>query len=82
MLKVAAACAPTVRILGDVMDVFVLLVYWSKKAYVSCAVQMARWNGSVLDSKATVAALGDKSKGLLGMHTLSGSDTVSYSYCD
>ena len=32
----------------------------------------------VLDIKATVAAFGDKCKGLLGMHRLSGSDKVSY----
>ena len=66
------------RILIDDTDVFVLLVYWCKKADVSCAVQMERWNGSVLDINATVTALGDKCRGLLGMHALSGCDTVSY----
>ena len=64
--------------LSDDTDVFVLLVYWCKKADVSCAVQMERWNGSVLDINATVTALGDKCRGLLGMHALSGCDTVSY----
>ena len=78
MLKAAAAGADIVRILSEDTDVFVLLVYWCKKADVSCAVQMERWNGSVLDINATVTALGDKCKGLLGMHALSGCDTVSY----
>ena len=78
MLKAAAAGADIVRILSDDTDVFVLLVYWCKKADVSCAVQMERWNGSVLDINATVTALGDKCRGLLGMHALSGCDTVSY----
>ena len=78
MLKAAAAGADIVRILSDDTDVFVLLVYWCKKADVSCAVQMERWNGSVLDINATVTALGDKCRGHLGMHALSGCDTVSY----
>ena len=78
MLKAAAAGADIVRILSDDTDVFVLLVYWCKKADVSCDVQMERWNGSVLDINATVTALGDKCRGLLGMHALSGCDTVSY----
>ena len=78
MLKAAAAGADIVRILSDDTDVFVLLVYWCKKADVSCAVHMERWNGSVLDINATVTALGDKCRGLLGMHALSGCDTVSY----
>ena len=38
MLKAAAAGADIVRILSDDTDVFVLLVYWCKKADVSCAV--------------------------------------------
>ena len=62
--------ADIVRILSDDTDVFVLLVYWCKKADVSCAVQMERWNGSVLDINATVTALGDKCRGLLGIHAL------------
>ena len=49
-----------------------------KKADVSFAVQLGRGNGSVVDINATVDALGDKCKGLLGMHTLSGCDTASY----
>ena len=80
VLLVHWAGAYIVRILSDDTDVFLLLVYWCKKADVSCAVQMEIWNGSVLDINATVTALGDKCRGLLGMHalSLSGCDTVSY----
>ena len=39
---------------------------------VSCTVQMERWDGDVDDINAIVDALGDKSNGLQGMHTLSG----------
>ena len=45
---------------GEDTDVFVLLVYWCKKTDVSCAVQMERWNGYVLDINATVAVLADR----------------------
>jgi hypothetical protein len=78
MLHAASAGAQTVRILSDDTDVFVLVVYWCWKAGVSCHVQMEKWDGSVLDINATVANLGDKCKGILGMHALSGCDTVSY----
>jgi hypothetical protein len=37
-----------------------------------------KWDGVVLDIKATVTKLGDKCSGILGTHTLSGCDTESY----
>ncbi|KAJ3588278.1 hypothetical protein NHX12_011871 [Muraenolepis orangiensis] len=69
MLEAARAGAPTIRI---------LLVYWAWKANVESAVQMEKWDGTILDINASVMALGDKCQGLLGMHALSGCDTVSY----
>ena len=39
---------------------------------------MEKWDRSVLDINATVTKLGEKCKGILGMHALSGCDTVSY----
>ena len=39
---------------------------------------MEKWDGTVLDIRATVDNLGDKCGELLGMHALSGCDTVSY----
>ncbi len=78
MLHAASAGARTLRILSDDTDVFVMLVYWCRKAGISSRVQMEKWDGSVLDINATVAKLGDKCNGILGMHALSGCDTVSY----
>ena len=78
MLHAASAGAEIVRILSDDTDVFVLLVYWCWKRRVSCRVQMEKWDGSVLDINATVSQNGDKCQGMLGMHALSGCDSVSY----
>jgi hypothetical protein len=78
MLQASSAGAGTVRILSDDTDVFVLLVYWCWKKGVSCNVQMEKWDGCVLDISATVTQNGDKCRNILGMHALSGCDTVSY----
>ena len=43
--------------------------------------QMERWNGDVLDVNKTIAQLGPrKCSQLLGLHALSGCDTVSYPF--
>lgn len=78
MLHAASMGAQTVRILSDDTDVFVLLIYWSWKAEITCRVQMEKWDGSVLDINATVTKLGEKCQRILAMHALSGCDTVSY----
>ena len=69
-----------IRVLSDDTDVFVLLVYWVHRAGLQCKVQMERWDGTVLDINATCADLGEKCLQLLGMHALSGCDTISYPY--
>ncbi|KAJ3615046.1 hypothetical protein NHX12_018614 [Muraenolepis orangiensis] len=76
MLEAARAGAPTLRILSDDTVVFILLVYWAWKANVQSAVQMEKWDGTILDINASIRTLGDKCQGLLGMHT--GCDAVSY----
>ena len=78
MLHAAAAGARTVRILSDDTDVFVLMVNWCWKGCLTCQIQMERWDGSVLSVNATVDQLGEKCKGILSMHVLSGCDTTSY----
>ena len=78
MLQAASADTGTIRILSEDTDVFILLVYWCWKKGVSCRVQMEKWDGSVLDINATITQNGDKCKGILGMHALSGCDAVSY----
>lgn len=69
-----------IRILSDDTDVFVLLVYWVKKLSITNVVEMEKWDGSVLNINKTVADLGDKSLQLLGMHAVTGCDTVSYPF--
>ena len=50
------------------------------RASLQCRVQMEQWDGTVLDINATCSNLGTKSLQLLGMHALSGCDTVLYLY--
>ena len=45
-----------------------------------CSVQMEPWNGVVVDINATCTELGPKCLQLIGMHVLSGCDTVSYPF--
>ena len=81
MLKAVAEGAQTIRILSDDTDVFVLLVYWTSRMRVVAKIQMEKWNGDVLDINETVHRLGPrKCSQLLGIHALSGCDTVSYPF--
>ena len=81
MLKAAAEGAQTIRILSDDTDVFVLLVYWTPRMRVAAKIQMEKWNGDILDINETVRRLGPrKCSQLLGIHALSGCDTVSYPF--
>ena len=61
-------------------NVFVLLVYWVWNLDIDKTVQMQKWNGEVIDINATVSSLGTKCKNILGVHALSGCDTVPYPY--
>ena len=54
MLQAAGAGAPTICILSNDTDVFVL-VYWVWKANVHSAVQMEKWDGTILDKNARVS---------------------------
>ena len=80
MLKAVAEGALTIRILSDDTDVFVLFVYWTSRMRV-VKIQMEKWNGDVLEINETVQRLGlRKCSQLLGIHALSGCDTVSYPF--
>ena len=79
MLHAAVDGVQTLRILRDDTDVFVLLVYWTSRMRVVDNIQMEKWNGDVLDVNKTIGQLGlRKCSQLLGLHALSGCDTVSY----
>ena len=80
VLEAVKAGKECIRVVSDDTDVFVLLVYWVWKLDIKITVQMQKWNGEVLDINATVSSLGTKCKNILGVHALSGCDTVSYPY--
>ena len=67
-----------IRILSGDTDVFVILIFWVRKLSIKALVQMRKWDGTVLNINDIVAALGDRSLQLLGMHAVTGCDTVSY----
>ena len=71
MMQAAGAVEPTIPILRDDTDVFVLLVYWVWKSNIHSAVQMEKWDGSIFDINATVRALVEKCQGLTGRHAIS-----------
>ena len=69
-----------IRILSDDTDVFAILIFWVRKLSIKALVQMEKWDGTVLHINNIVAALGDTSLQLLGMHAVTGCDTVSYPF--
>ena len=81
MLHAAVDGVQTICILSDDTDVFVLLVYWTSRMRVVENIEMEKWNGDVLDVNKTIEQLGlRKCSQLLGLHALSGCDTVSYPF--
>ena len=80
MLQAAEFSKDVIRILSDDTEVFVMLLYWIWKMQLHCSVQLERWNGVVVDINATSTELGPKCLQLMGMHVLSGCETVSYPF--
>ena len=81
MLETAAGGAEMVGIVCDDTDVFVLLVYWTWRKTIRKNIEMEKWDGMVLDIRATVGKLGDTCGQLPGMHALSVCATIRYP-CD
>ena len=69
-----------IRILSDDTDGFAILIFWVRKLSIKALVQMEKWDGTVLHINNIVAALGDTSLQLLGMHAVTGCDTVLYPF--
>ena len=69
-----------IQILADDTDIFVLLLFFYWKYRPSAHVTMKKYNGQIIDIKATALKLGDKCLDLLAAHVLSGCDTVSYPF--
>ena len=76
MLHAVREGKKVIRILSE--DVFVLLVFWVWKLKIRALVQMEKWDRYIIHINDTAAAVGDKSLQLLGMHAVTGCDTVSY----
>ena len=70
------------RILSDSSDVLVIIIYfvWKTGLHHTCLVQLEHWNGNVRDINATCKKLGPKCLKLMGMHALTGCDTVSFPF--
>ena len=69
-----------IRIISDDTDVIILLVFWVRKLMITYLAQLEKWDGSELHVSDIAAALGDKSLQILGMHAVTGCDTVSYPF--
>ena len=71
-----------IRVLSNDTDVLVLLIYWVWKAelHSKCEVQMGCWNGEIININETSKELGPNCLQLLGMHSLTGCDNVSYPF--
>ncbi|KAK2167751.1 hypothetical protein NP493_1261g00015 [Ridgeia piscesae] len=70
-----------VTLCSYMLKVFVLLECWTSRTRVVAKIQMEKWNGDILDINETVQRLGPrKCRQLLGIHALSGCDTVSYPF--
>ena len=81
MVHAAADVAHTIRNLSNDTDIFVLLAYWISRMRVVANILMEKWNGYVLDVSKTIEQLCPrKCSQLIGLHTLSGCDTVSYQF--
>ena len=70
----------SVRLIRDNTNVFVLLIYWVWRLQITARVQLDRWYGAILNINESSSLLGATSLQLLGMHALSGCDTVSYPF--
>ena len=80
MLHAAEKGAKSIRILSDDTDVFVLAVYWCWKKNIKSSVYIEKWDHTLLDVSKTVKGLGARCANILGVHALSGCDTVSFAF--
>lgn len=69
-----------IQILADDTDIFVLLLFFCWMHKPSAHVTMKKYDGKIIDVKATAVKLGEKCLDLLATHALSGCDRVSYPF--
>ena len=80
MVDALRAGKMVIRIVIDETDVIVILIFWVWKLSIKALAQMEQWAGTVLHINSIVDVLGDRSLQLLGMHAVTGCDTVSYPF--
>ena len=80
MLQDAEFGKDVIRILSKDTNIVVMLVYRFSKMQLQCSVQMELSKCGLVDINATYTQLGPKCLQLMGMHILSGCDTVSYPF--
>ena len=69
-----------IQILADDTDIFVLLVFFFWVYKPAAQISMRKYDGKIIDIKATALKLGDKCFDLLAVHAQSGCDTVLYPF--
>lgn len=69
-----------IQVLADDTDIFVMLLYFCWIHKPSAHVTMKKYDGKIIDIKATAEKLGEKCLDLLATHALSGCDSVSYPF--
>ena len=80
MIEAVRKGKTVIRITSDDTDVIVLLVVWVRKLMITSLVQLEKWGERVLHVNDIGVAPGDKILQLLGMHAVTGCDTVSYPF--
>ena len=80
MLAAANALKKIIRIKSNDTTIFILLVYWVYKTLIKSLFLLEKWNRSILNINETCKQLCATCLQTLGMHVLSGSETVSYHY--
>ena len=82
MVKLAANGTPSIDVICDDTDVFVLLVHFFAQEQLICDLVMSGTSSArtVIDIKATVEKHADIAEKLLTAHVISGCDTVSQGY--
>ena len=71
---------PSVRVINDDTDIFVLLIFWMWRLHITACVQLDQWCGDILSINESSSFLCAISHQLLGMPALSGCDNVSYQF--
>ena len=80
MLAATNALKKINRSKADDTTIFIFLVYWVYKKQIKPLVLLEKWNRTILNINETCKQLDATCLQILGIHVLSGSDTVSYHY--